>query len=79
MKIGFYGQIKQPFGGAAEVTVPNEGVTVTALRRLLAERFEADAILERSVRAAVNDEIVPETHVVFPVDTVEFMSPVSGG
>lgn len=79
MKIGFYGQIKQPFGGAAEVTVPNEGVTVTALRRLLAERFEADAILERRVRAAVNDEIVPETHVVFPVDTVEFMSPVSGG
>lgn len=79
MKIGFYGQIKQPFGGAAEVTVPNEGVTVTALRRLLAERYEDEAILERSVRAVVNDEIVPETHVVFPVDTVEFMSPVSGG
>ncbi|MCP5432668.1 MAG: MoaD/ThiS family protein [Alphaproteobacteria bacterium] len=79
MKIGFYGQIKRPFGGAAEVTAPNEGVTVTALRRLLAERYEDEAILERSVRAVVNDEIVPETHVVFPVDTVEFMSPVSGG
>lgn len=79
MKIGFYGKIENPFGGPAEITVPDEGVSVAALRRLLAERYEAEAILERTVRAAVNDEIVLEAHIVYPVDTVEFMSPVSGG
>jgi len=79
MKIGFYGQIERPFGGPAEISVPEAGMSVAALRRLLAERYEADAILERTVRAAVNDEIVLETHIVYPVDTVEFMSPVSGG
>jgi len=79
MKIGFYGQIERPFGGPADVTVPDEGVTVTALRRLLAVRYEAEVILERSVRAAVNDEIVLDIHIVYPRDTVEFMSPVSGG
>lgn len=79
MKIGFYGQIERPFGGPADVTVPDEGVTVTALRRLLAERYQAEAILEISVRAAVNDEIVPDTHIVYPRDVVAFLSPVSGG
>lgn len=79
MKIGFYGQIERPFGGPADVMVPEEGVTVTALRRLLAESYDADAIMERSVRAAVNDEIVPDTHIVYPRDTVDFLSPVSGG
>ena len=79
MKVGFYGQIATPFCGQADVSVPAEGLTVTGLRSLLAEAFETDAILERSVRAAVNDEIVPDTHTVFPGDTVEFLSPVSGG
>jgi len=79
VKIGFYGQIERPFGGPADVPVPDEGVTVSALRRLLAERYEAEAILERSVRAVVNDEIVLDTHIIYPGDTVEFLSPVSGG
>ncbi|KJS26475.1 MAG: hypothetical protein VR75_07050 [Hyphomonadaceae bacterium BRH_c29] len=79
MKVGFYGQIERPFGGPAEISVPEVGMSVAALRRLLAGRYEAEAILERTVRAAVNDEIVLETHIVYPVDTVEFMSPVSGG
>ena len=79
MKIAFYGQIERPFGGPAEISVPEKGVSVTTLRRLLAARYEAEAILERTVRAAVNDEIVLDTHMVYPVDTVEFMSPVSGG
>ncbi len=79
MKIGFYGQIERPFAGPADVAVPDQGITVTALRQLLAQRYDAAAILDRSVRAAVNDEIVLDTHTVYPHDTVEFMSPVSGG
>lgn len=79
MKIGFYGQIDRHFGGPAEIALPDEGVTVTALRQLLARRYEAEAILQPSVRAAVNDEIVADTRMVYPQDTVDFMSPLSGG
>lgn len=66
MKIGFYGQIERSFGRPAEITVPDEGVTVMALRRLRTERYEVEANLERSVRAAVNDEIVLDTHIIYP-------------
>jgi molybdopterin synthase sulfur carrier subunit len=55
------------------------GLAVSGLRALLASQYNVDAILHRSVRAAVNDEIVPEDYVIRPGDTVEFMSPVSGG
>lgn len=79
MKVEFYGQIERTFGGAAEVAVPAEGLTVTALRRRLADQYQADAVLDRSVRAAVNDEIVVDARRVFPSDTVEFLSPLSGG
>lgn len=47
--------------------------------QLLASRFNVDAVLHRAVRAAVNNEFVPESHVIRPGDTVEFLSPVSGG
>ncbi len=79
MKIGFYGQIGQRFEGSATIDLPGEGISVTGLRRLLLERFDGVAILERSVCAAVNDEIVLDAHPVYPHDTGGFMSPVSGG
>lgn len=79
MNIGFYGQIATPFGGSADIGVPDDGISVSELRQILSERFETDDILQRSVRAAVNDEIVLESHQVLPGDRVEFMSPVSGG
>ena len=79
MSIGFYGQIAALFGGRAELEVPELGLPVYGLRAMLAGRYDVDAVLQRSMRAAVNDEVVAETHVVRPGDTVEFMSPVSGG
>jgi len=79
MKVGFYGRIGTLFGGTADVTVPIEGLTVMALRRLLADQYETDAVLDRTIRAAVNDEIVRDTHRVYPSDAVEFLSPLSGG
>lgn len=79
MRIEFFGRIAAAFGGAADIAVPESGLDVATLRRLLADRFETSAILERTVRAAVNEEIVVENYVVFPRDTVEFMSPLSGG
>ncbi|ABI78692.1 putative molybdopterin converting factor [Hyphomonas neptunium ATCC 15444] len=79
MQIGFHGRIAAPFSGAANVEVSMNGLAVSGLRALLASQYNVDAILHRSVRAAVNDEIVPEDYVIRPGDTVEFMSPVSGG
>lgn len=79
MKVGFHGRIGTPFGGAADVTVPADGLTVMALRRLLADQYESDAVLDRTIRAAVNDDIVLDTHRVYPGDVVEFLSPLSGG
>ncbi|MHA6288143.1 MoaD/ThiS family protein [Maricaulis sp. CAU 1757] len=79
MKIGFYGQIASCFGGPTEIALPEQGETVTALRRRLALQCDANAILETTIRAAVNDQIVPEAHRVLPGDRVEFLSPVSGG
>jgi molybdopterin synthase sulfur carrier subunit len=79
MQIEFYGRIAASFGGAAQVEIPEAGLPVSGLKALLASRFNVDAVLHRTVRAAVNNEFVPESHVVVPGDTVEFLSPVSGG
>ena len=79
MRVSFFGQIATPFGGDVRVDIPEGGMTVTELRQELSRRFETDAILERSIRAAVNDEIVLDSQSIFPADTVDFMSPVSGG
>ena len=75
MQIGFHGRIAAPFSGAVNVEVSMNGLAVSGLRALLASQYNVDAILHRSVRAAVNDEIVPEDYVIRPGDTVEFMSP----
>ncbi|MDP3458353.1 MAG: MoaD/ThiS family protein [Hyphomonas sp.] len=79
MQIEFHGRIAAPFGGGANVEISIAGIAISGLRALLASQFNVDAILHRSVRAAVNDEIVPEDYVIRLGDTVEFMSPVSGG
>lgn len=79
MQIEFHGRIAAPFGGAANVEVSMSGLPVSGLRALLASQYNVDAILHRTVRAAVNDEVVTEDYLVLPGDTVEFMSPVSGG
>jgi molybdopterin synthase sulfur carrier subunit len=79
MQIEFHGRIAAPFGGPAHVDIAMDGLAVSGMRALLASRYGVDAILHRSVRAAVNDEIVTEDHIVQAGDTVAFMSPVSGG
>lgn len=79
MQIEFYGRIAASFGGAAQVEIPEAGLPVSGLKALLASRFNVDAVLHRTVRAAVNNEFVTESHVIRPGDTVEFLSPVSGG
>jgi len=79
VRIEFYGQIGEAFGGPVEVPVPQGGIQVSGLRSLLARKCDADAILNKSVRACVNDEIVPEDQWVMAGDRVEFLSPFSGG
>ena len=79
MRIEFYGQIVESFGGPVEVPVPSGGIQVSGLRSLMARQYVADAILNKSVRACVNDEIVPDDQWVMASDRVEFLSPFSGG
>ncbi len=79
MRIEFYGQIGEAFGGPVEVPLPSGGIQVSELRSLLARQCDGGAILNKSVRACVNDEIAPENQWVMAGDRVEFLSPFSGG
>ena len=76
------------FGRLVDVTQkPNETLdiptgisTTTQLRTWLDARLNtADALLEPTVRLAVNNEIVNDPHPITNQDEIAFMPPVGGG
>ncbi len=81
MQVVFYGKLAERIDRALTVELPDHAKTVEDLRALLAERFP-DArtdLLRPSLRACIGDELVPSSHSLQRVDTVEFFPPVSGG
>lgn len=80
MHIAFHGRLADLFG--REIDLPVDGpCTVAELKhRLAAGRPDASDLVEnRRVRACVGDALVPDSRIVAPGDSVEFLAPVSGG
>lgn len=79
MKISFFGKISDPIGKTLEIAFPESGMSIADIRQVIAQACRADMILDKTIRAAVNDEVVLESHIVMPGDDVIFMSALSGG
>ena len=76
VEIEYCGRLSTAFGARARVALPDGVATVAALRAHL----DRDGQLShKSVRAVVNDAVVPETHPVRGGDRVAFLPPVGGG
>ena len=76
------------FGRLSDVTgTPEETITLpaairdtSALRRWLdTDRGLGGALMEKTVRLAINSEIVTDPHPVSDGDEIAFMPPVGGG
>lgn len=80
MKVLFYGRLAEMIGPELELdAIP--GSSVSELRkRLVADHPNAGEVLRnRRSRACVSGALVWEDYVPEVADTVEFLSPVSGG
>lgn len=80
-QILYFGRLGDVAGAMAEdVSLPDDVTDTSALRRWLDGRKSLDgALLERTVRLAVNNEIVADPHPVADGDEIAFMPPVGGG
>ena len=81
MKISFFGRLGDRIGREIDVDLPGFGCSVADLRRHLAELYPAaaDDLGARTVRACVDEAIVPDTYTIEPGQRVEFFPPLSGG
>ncbi len=81
MHIVYLGKLADIAGRPAEdIVLPATIATSSALRAWLDDtRAFQGALLHRSVRMAVNNEIVVDPHPVVDQDEVALMPPVSGG
>lgn len=77
----FFGRVGDRLGPEGSLELPNEGLTVREIRRLLAERDEvaADALLRLDVRASVDLVVVGEDTIARPGQEIAFFSIFSGG
>ena len=80
-QILYFGRLSDVIGQEAEMLdIPAAITDTAALRQWLDERKSADgALLEKSVRLAVNSEIVIDPHPVSDRDEIAFLPPVGGG
>lgn len=81
MRIGFYGQLADVIGREIDIAAPAGGCAILDLRERIAAAYPdaAPTLCGGTVRACVNDSIVPDSHVVGPADAIEFLPPFSGG
>lgn len=80
-EILYFGRLSDITGREAEtLDIPVSITDTAALRRWLDDRNSAEgAFLEKSVRLAVNSEIVVDPHPVSDRDEIAFLPPVGGG
>ena len=76
VEVEYCGRLSTAFGSRTRVKLPDGVATVADLRTHL-DRDEQ--LSHKSVRAVVNDAVVPETHPVRGGDRVAFLPPVGGG
>lgn len=77
----YFGRLMDTLGtGEETIALPATIRDTAALRRWLDEGRGLDgALLEKTVRLAVNSEIVNDPHPVSDSDEIAFMPPVGGG
>lgn len=81
VRILYFGRLSDLTGAAEEtVALPDTVSTAGELRQFLDLRFEANgALLEPTVRIAINNELCFDTTAVTETDEIAFMPPVGGG
>ena len=81
MKIGFFGRLAERMGREIDLDSAPSDRSVADVRRRLADLYPESAgdFASRTVRACVDDAIVPDSHVVRPGQRIEFLPPLSGG
>lgn len=77
----YLGKLADTAGFSSEqLSLPSGITSAGTLRRWLdAERGFGGALLHRSIRVAVNAELVAEEHAVIDADEIAFVPPVGGG
>ena len=80
-KILYFGRLSDISGAAEEsLALPETVSTAGELRQFLDLRFEAGgALLEPTVRIAVNNELCFDDAALSEADEIAFMPPVGGG
>lgn len=80
-KILYFGRLTDITGTNAEtLSLPASIRTTEDMRSWADERHHANgALMEKSVRIAVNNEMVADTALVSDTDEIAFMPPVGGG
>ena len=79
-KLLYFGRLTDITGTSSETLPLAEITTTTALRKALDDTYGASgALLEPSVRIAINNEMVAEPATVNDEDEIAFMPPVGGG
>lgn len=74
--IFFFGALTDRFGRERQLELPPDGLSIAALRRMLApEGVELGA----GTRAAIDQQLAREDDVARPGQEIAFFSPVSGG
>lgn len=81
MKILYFGRLSDITGTSEEhITIPAEIETAGDLRGWLDLRFNASgALLEQTVRIAIDSELTFDSALLNGVDEIAFMPPVGGG
>jgi len=80
-KILYFGRLSDLTGKTDEtLTIPHDIESAGQLRTWLDERFETDgALLDPTVRIAIDSEIILDTASVHGADEIALMPPVGGG
>ena len=80
-KIIYFGRLSDVTGKDEErLDLPSHVATAGALRSWLDQRFKANgALMEPSVRIAINSEIIFDDEPLAQADEIAFMPPVGGG
>lgn len=80
-KLLYFGRLSDTTGCAEETRkIPNEVTDTLALRRWLdAELNSTNALSDKSVRIAINSDIVIDPHPISDDDEIAFLPPVGGG
>lgn len=83
LKLLYFARLRESLGASTEEIALPEGVSdIAGLMAWLAARggiWQQEFAGCRLVRAAVNQELVPDTAMIKPGDEIAFFPPVTGG